>query len=130
MGMFDWIKSSYPLPEAFMGLNQTKDIEEGFGGSMRDYWIDPAGYLWVGDYKGTSTLEVYEEDDPRYDPKFKFLNFEWVPTGVHGKWRVEPITKYVEIYPGTWDGEWEQWPRLKLHFKSGKLQDFEDVTGR
>jgi hypothetical protein len=128
--MFDWVKSSYPLPDSFMGLNQTKDIEEGYGGTMSNYWIDPAGYLWVGTYVGTHTFEVFDEDDPRYDPKFKWLNHEWVPTGVHGKWRVCPITKYVEIYPGQWDGKWEDWPRLKIHFKCGRLIDFVEVTGR
>jgi hypothetical protein len=130
MSMFDWVRSSYPFPEEFQGLLQTKDIEDGFGGTMSNYWIDPAGYLWVGSYVGTHNFEVYEEDDPRYVPDIRWLNHEWVPTGEHGKWRVEPITKYIEVYPGEWDGKWEDWPRLRLHFKSGKLQDFEDVTGQ
>lgn len=97
---------------------------------MSHYWLDPAGYLWVGNYEGTSTLEFIEEGDPRYDPKFKWANHEWVPTGVRGKWRVHPITKYVEIYPAQWSGEWSQWPRLKIHFKNGKLQDFKEMTVR
>jgi len=46
MGMFDWVKSSYPLPEPFMGINQTKDIEEGYSGTMSHFWIDPA-WLFV-----------------------------------------------------------------------------------
>ena len=130
MGMFDYVKSSYPLPETFMGVCQTKDIEEGYSGTLSEYWIDPAGYLWVGNYSGTGTLEFFEEDDPRYDPNAKWANHEMVPTGEHGKWRVHPITKYVEIYPSIFDGQWEQWPRLRLHFRSGKLKDYEDVTGR
>lgn len=130
MGMFDYVRSSYPLPEAFMGTNQCKDIEEFYGGTMSEFWIDPEGYLWCGDYIGTSTMEVYDEGDPRYDPSRKWLNYEIVPTGKHGKWRVHPITKYIEIYPQNWDGKWEDWPRCRLHFKSGKLQDWEDVTGR
>ncbi len=130
MGLFDWVKSSYPLPEPFMGICQTKDIADGFGGSMENFWIAPDGYLWVGYYEDTHTFETFEEDDPRFNPNFPWINHEWVPTGKHGKWRVEPITKYIEIYPQTWDGKWEDWPRLRLHFKSGKLQDFEDVTGR
>ena len=129
MGMFDWVKSSYPLPEEFMGICQTRDMDD-FGGSMSNYWIDPAGYLWVGTYMGTHTFEVFDEDDPRYDPKFKWMNYEWVPTGEHGKFQVHPLTRYLEIYPAEWDGKWEDWPRLRLHFKSGKLQDFEEVTGR
>lgn len=130
MSMFDWFKSSYPLPEAFMVECQTKSIEENYNGTMTHFWLDPAGYLWCGDYKGTSTLEVYEEGDPKYNPEFKWLNHEWVPTGEHGKWRVHPLTKYVEVYPSRWDGKWEDWPRLRLHFKSGKLQDFEETSGQ
>jgi hypothetical protein len=130
VGLFDYLRSTYPLPEPFMGLNHTKDIEDGIGGTMTDYWIDPAGYLWVGSYAGTSTMEVYEEGDPRYNPASKWMNYEIVPTGEHGKWRVHTITKYIEIYPGTWDGKWEDWPRLRLHFKSGRLIEFDDVTGR
>ena len=129
MGMFDWVKSSYPLPEEFMGICQTRDMDD-FGGSMSNYWIDPAGYLWVGTYAETHTFEVYEEDDPRYDPKFRWTNHEWVPTGKHGKFQVHPLTRYLEIYPAEWGGKWETWPRCRLHFKSGKLQDFEVTTGR
>jgi hypothetical protein len=130
MGMFDYVRSSYPLPEPFMGINQTKDIEDFYSGTMTEFWIDPEGYLWCGDYGGTSTFEEIPESDPRYDDKQKFLNFEWVPTGAHGKYHVHPLTKYIEIYPGEFGGKWEDWPRLRLHFKSGRLQEWEDVTGR
>ena len=129
MGLFDWVKSSYPLPKEFMGICQTRDMDD-FGGSMSNYWIDPAGYLWVGTYMGTHTFEVFDEDDPRYDPKFKWMNYEWVPTGEHGKFQVHPLTRYLEIYPAEWDGKWEDWPRCRLHFKSGRLIDFEVTTGR
>ena len=130
MGLFDYVRSSYPLPEPFLGINQTKDIEEDYSGTMTEFWIDPDGYLWCGDYKGTSTFEEISEDDPRYDGKRRFLNFEWVPTGGHGKFHVHPITKYIVIYPEHHDGEWQDWPRLRLHFRRGQLLDFEDVTGR
>lgn len=130
MGMFDWVKSSYPLPEPFMTLNQCKDIEDGYGGTMSHFWIDPAGYLWVGDYKGTHEFHAIPEHDLLYNSDHPWRNFEWLPTGKHGKWQVHPLTKYIEIYPQSWEGEWENWPRLRLHFKSGKLQDWEDVTGR
>jgi hypothetical protein len=131
MGMFDYVRSSYNLGEQFTNVEcQTKDIEEGYSGTMSHFWIDPAGYLWCGDYKGTSTFETIEKDDPRYSSKHLFLNYEWVPTGQRGRYHVHPITKYVEIYPAQWDGLWEDWPRCRLHFKHGKLMDFEDVTGR
>jgi len=129
MGMFDYLRSSYQFPEPFMGLNQTKDIECEIGGSLSNYWVDPDGYLWVGHYDETHNLEFIAKDDPRFSKKYQFLNHEWVQTGKHGKWRVHPITKYVEIYPSQWDGKWEDWPRLRLHFRSGKLQDWVEVTG-
>lgn len=131
MSMFDTVRSSYPLPEPFMGVNQTKDIcNYGVGGTLTDYWLDPAGYLWYGDYSKTHTLEIFDEDDPRYHPDFKWMNYEWVPTGERGKFRQHSLTKYIEIYPEKFDGPWEQWPRLKIHFKSGKLIDFTDITGQ
>ena len=130
MGMFDYVRSSFPFPEPFMGINQTKDIEDGIGGTMSDYWVDPDGYLWCPKYRDTHTFEEILEDDERYNDKTRFLNFEWVPTGKHGKFVPHEITKYIEIYPESWKGKWEDWPRLKLHFKSGKLQDWKDVTGR
>ena len=131
MGMYDTIRSSYDLGEQFTDVElQTKDIEEGYGGTMTDYWLDPEGYLWYGDYTGTSSMEIYEEGHPKYDPDKKFMNFDWIPTGVRGKYKVHPITKYINVYPTNWKGQWEDWPRLKLHFKLGKLQDYEDITGQ
>ena len=131
MGMFDFLKSSYDLGPTFTNVElHTKGIEEDYGGTMSHFYIDPSGFLWCGNYTGTSTFEIIEKDDPRYDPKFLWTNHEWVPTGLHGKWRVHTLTKYVEVYPSQWDGDWVNWPRLRLHFKSGKLQDFQEVTGR
>ena len=131
MSMFDWVRSSYNLGEQFTNVEcQTKDIEEGYSGTMSHFWIDPAGYLWVGDYIGTSSMEIYEECHPKYNSERSWLNFEWIPTGVHGKYRVHPITKYIEIYPATWEGQWEDWPRCRIHFKYGRVVEYEDVTGR
>lgn len=125
MGMFDYFKSSYDLGEQFTNVVcQTKDIEDGYGGTMTNYWLDPAGRLWCPHYRDTHTFEIIEEDDPRYNPKMKFLNYEWVPTGVRGKYRQHCITKYIEIYPAEWDGKWEDWPRCQLHFRYGILQDY------
>ena len=130
MGMFDYFRSSYNLGEQFTNVEcHTKDIEEyGISGTMTHYWLDPNGVLWYPDYRGTNTFETIEKDDPRYSEKHGFLNFEWVPTGQHGTYQPHYITKYIEIYPATWDGEWEDWPRLKLHFKRGILQDYERIT--
>lgn len=131
MGMFDYFRSSYDLGEQFTNVVcQTKDIEDGIGGTMTDYWLDPAGHLWQPTYVGTHDFCEITEDDPRYNSKVNLFNFEWIPTGVHGKYQPCYITKYVEVYPANWEGEWEDWPRMKLHFRCGKLQDYEDITGR
>jgi hypothetical protein len=107
---------------------QTKDIEEfGIGGSMTEYWLDPAGKLWCPNYTGTHTFEEIAKDDERYSEKHAFLNFEWIRTGAHGKYKPHPITKYIEVYPARWEGEWEDWPTLRLHFIGGVLQDFIQV---
>ena len=100
MGMFDYFRSSYDLGEQFTNVVcQTKDIEEGIGGTMTDYWLDPSGKLWHPRYIGCHTIEIYEEGHPRYDPNAKWANFEWIPTGARGKLQHHPITKYIEIYP-------------------------------
>jgi len=131
MGMMDYFRSSYDLGEQFTNVTcQTKDIEDCIGGTMTHYWLDPNKVLWRPDYVGTSTFEEIPEEDPRYNEKLKFLNFEWVPTGKKGKFVQHEITKYVEIYPERWEGAWEDWPRLRLHFKRGILQDYENITGR
>ena len=131
MGMFDYFRSSYDLGEPFTNVVcQTKDIEEGIGGTMTDYWLDPAGQLWYPRYHNTHTFEEISEDDERYNDKARFLNFEWIPTGKHGKFVPHEITKYIEIHPEGWKGKWEDWPRLLLHFKRGILQDYEKVPKR
>lgn len=127
--MFDYFRSSYDLGEQFTNVVcQTKDIEDGIGGTMTNYWLDPNGILWYPSYIGTHTLEDIKEDDPRYS-KVGFFNFEWIPTGLHGRYQPHFLTKYVEISPEGWKGAWEDWPRLKLHFKRGIIQDYEDITG-
>ncbi len=129
LGMFDYLRSSYDLGEQFTNtIFQTKDIEEGYGGTMTDYWIDPAGRLWAPYYSDTHTFEEIKKDDERYDDKMLFLNFEWIPTGKHGVYKPHEITKYIEIYPQDWKGEWEDCPRLRLHFRYGIIQEYTDIT--
>jgi len=132
MGMMDFVRSSYDLGEQFTDTRlQTKDIEEyGIGGTLSQYWISPDGVLYLIDYTKTQDLKVYEPGDPEYNEERSWLNFEWIPNGNHGKISPWMITKYIEVYPEQWEGKWEDWPRLKLHFRYGKLQDYEDITGR
>ena len=129
MGMFDYLRSSYNLGESFTNVEcQTKDIEYGISGTMTLYWLDPAGQLWKPEYNGTHTFEEITKDDERYDEKRLFLNFEWIPTGKRGRYVPHRITKYVEVYPSGWKGDWHDWPRCRLHFEDGVLKNFKDVT--
>lgn len=131
MGMFDTIRSSYDLGPHFTNVEcQTKDIEEyGIGGTLSFYWIDPAGYLYNIDYSHTADFVQIGEDDERYHSEKTYLNFIWEPNGNHGKVLVHGLTKYVEIYPANWEGKWQDWPRLRIHFRYGRIQDYTDVTG-
>ncbi len=132
MSMFDTIRSSYNLGTEFTEVElQTKDIEDyGIGGTMSYYWISPDGILYYIDYVKTANFVKLEKDDPEYNEKIAFLNFKWVPNGNHGKVKPHMITKYINVYPSNWKGDYKKWPTLKLHFRYGKLQDFEDITGK
>jgi hypothetical protein len=125
MGLYDCVRSSYNLGEHFTEtICQTKTIEDDYGGTMTDYWIDPAGRLWYPEYKDTHDFVYIDEGNPEYNPDKKFMNFKWVPTGKRGKVIHHKITKYIEIYPHQWKGAWEDWPTIRLHFVDGILKDF------
>ena len=125
MGMFDYVRSSYYFDEDFKGQCQTKDIENGIGGTMSQYWINPDGQLCLIDYSHTADFVELKEGDEGYDEKRGWLNFQWVPNGTHGKVRAISLTKYVVIYPENWKGKWEDWPECRIHFKNGIVQDYD-----
>ena len=130
MGMFDYIRSSYDLGENFTDTClQTKDIEDGIGGTMSQYWISPNGVLYYIDYTNTADFVEIKEGEDNYDEIRRWCNFRWVPNGNHGKISPCMLTKYIEVYPDQWEGKWENWPRLKLHFFYGKLIGYGDTTG-
>lgn len=128
--MFDYLKSSYDLGPQFTNVTcQTKDIEDyGIGGTMSTYWISPSGGLYYLDYAHTVDFVEIKEDDEEYNDKHLWCNFKWVPNGSHGKVTPWRITKYIEIHIPEWKGPWETWPRCRLHFVEGKLQDFMHIT--
>lgn len=131
MGLFDTISSSYNLGEQFTNAElQTKDIEDyGIGGTMSHYWISPDGVLYLIDYHNTADFVQITEENPEYNSKHLWLNFQWIPNGTHGKVRPHMITKYVSVYPAQWNGDYSVCPTLKLHFKYGRLVEYEDITG-
>jgi len=127
MGMFDYVRSSYDLGEHFTNTRcQTKDIDN----TMTDYWLSPSGQLYIIDYSHTADFVELKEGDEGYNAEVPLFNFQWIPNGNHGKVSPLYLTRYVSIYPEGWGGEWKEWPTLKLHFRYGKLVDYEDVTGK
>ena len=128
MGLFNYFYSSFDLGPNFTNvLCQTKTL--GIE-CMDQYWLDPAGELFRVDYNSTGKLELIEEGDPRFNPDRLFLNYEIVETGERGK--VEPayLTCYAEVYHNRFEGLWEHWPLMRLHFRHGRLIDWDDITGR
>jgi hypothetical protein len=128
VGMFDYVRSSYYFDEHFSVNCQTKDIEDGIGGTMSQYWISPDGQLYIVDYTRTADFVELKEGDEGYNDKLALLNFRWIPNGTHGKVRPCNITKYVTLYPENWEGKWEDWPDCRIHFKNGIVQNYEILT--
>ena len=130
MGMMDYLRSSYDLGPQFTNVElQTKDIEDCIGGTMSHYWLSPDGHLYTIDYSHTADFVQINEGDEDYNNKHKFMNFKWVPNGNKGKVSPVMLTKYIRVYLSRWDGEWTDWPTLKLHFKYGRMLEYEDITG-
>ena len=129
MGMFDTIRSSFDLGPDFTNVElQTKDIEDGIGGTMSEYWLDPHGYLYYIDYSHTADFVELNKSDDDYDETYGWRNFRWVPNGNKGKITPCMITKYITVYPAKWEGAYEDWPTCKIHFKYGRLMDYEYLT--
>jgi len=126
--MFDYVRSSYYFDEHFLDNCQTKDIEEGYDGTMSQYWISPDGQLYLIDYSHTADFVELKEGDEGYNDKSAIFNFKWIPNGTHGKVRPWNITKYVVIYPEQWEGQWDDWPDCRIHFKNGIVQNYEILT--
>jgi hypothetical protein len=131
MGMFDYFRSSYDLGEVFTDTCcHTKDIDDFSSGSMAQYWLSPDGQLYLIDYSHTANFVELKEGDEGFHPerKLRFLNFQWIPNGERGKVRPTSLTKYITVYPERFDGEWQDLPKCHLHFKQGKLQDYEHLS--
>jgi hypothetical protein len=127
MGLFDYVRCAAPLDDR-VGINdvfQTKDLDC----CMKNYWIDPAGYLWQKD--NADTYDIIEESE---ESLFKARqNREWLPpfrpvlNGNHGRVYPERLTRTVTIYPANWRSKvrdklrHSDWPTYELVFRDGKL---------
>jgi len=111
--MYDTVRSSYPLGEQFTGELQTKEIEACLGGTMTTYWISPAGELFEMDYRFTQDLVPNTTSE--------FFPYRCEPNGNHGKVKALNLTKSVEVYPASFDGNWEDWPTKTIFFINGVI---------
>ena len=122
MGMFDTVRCDYPIGPAFEGECQSKEFDKFVGGTMSFYYIDPHGYLFDVDTRGTWEW-VRNPLGPRPWPYTK------IQTGRKGRLRaLTHYTDYVTIYPSHWDGSWTDWPEARLHIVNGKIQSVTHST--
>lgn len=117
MGMFDYVRSSYPLfsPEMDTRL-QTKSLDC----LMNQFWIDPAGRLWEIDYSETVDYEDHREPGDTPFQALMKMNVA-VPNGRHGKVKPARFTGTVKVYPQEWTGPWDRWPERHLIFVCGEM---------
>lgn len=110
MGMFDTIRSSYPLGDWHTGVKQelqTKSLDS----FMDDYWISPEGELFKVEYHDCFTPI----------PSERHFGFDWEPTGNNGKVRASDYSGEIILYPARWEGSWEDWPEVKLFMFRGQI---------
>ncbi len=88
-------------------------------GNCSLYNLSPNGELFLIYTNESSDYEMVGQDDPRYDEKHPWKNWNIIPNGVHG--RVSPViyTGWVNLVP-----RWlEDRPNTKLiQFVEGKSQ--------
>ena len=106
MGMFDYIRSSYPIGEHLTDKQlQTKDLVC----CMEHYYIDPAGHLFAVDYSGVSD---WEADDTN-----KFWPYKRVANGNHGKVTPVIMTGDVRVY----NADGDDWYESTILFLRGNI---------
>ena len=101
MGMFDTVRSSYPLisPESDREL-QTKDLDC----LMENYWISPAGQLYRIDLCAAFDREVVREE--LRERPWHFV--QWVRNGRHGTLSACDHTALVTLYPAQPHQPWAE----------------------
>ena len=116
MGLFDEVRSSYPLIDDVSDLHlQTKDLDC----LMLNYWISPAGQLYevrISDAYTSQAVEVGSRKHP-------WQLIKWVRNGKHGTVSPCTHTALVRLYPAQWQGDWENWPECKVYLRNGVIRE-------
>lgn len=121
MGMFDTIRSDYPI------FGQPDDQQLQFkveDSAMQTFWINRAGELYLIEYSGTQDCEPIPAEE--LDPKRPWRTMKIVPNGMHG--RVSPcgFWGHLHVYPARPPvGDLEE---KVIVFEQGKLIHVGDTT--
>ena len=110
MGLFDYIRCSYPLPggHADSGEFQTKDTPSQF---MDHYEIREDGSLWHEDY------DTEDRSDPRAEG---VMSLAGMMTRVRKRWeKDESFTGEIRFYRGSCE---EDWREFSAYYIKGTLQ--------
>lgn len=147
MGMYDYIKCEYPLPDAHMqdALFQTKDTEAMY---LEHYTITRDGKLV---HHGVAYGETPPEERPYYDPEIKGFksavdefcgSISETPTGdieipYHGDvyfytsvgWFADGTKTYrisdgqgQRVTDGPWESATEEWFEYQARFTNGRVE--------
>jgi len=113
MGMFDTVRSSYPLidPEADLEL-QTKDLDC----LMNQFWISPVGQLYRVEFcSAYDAVEISEE--LRQSP---WQMIQWLRNGKHGSVTPDYRSALIRLYPGRVMAD-QQWREVKVYLRHGNV---------
>lgn len=123
MGMFDTVRSSYPLlgPELDLEL-QTKDLEC----AMLTYWLDPAGQL----YEINACCAFDGVVVPKDERQWPWQTVRWEPNGQHGVVRPVFTTALMHVVSPLYRGPWEKRPEACVYLRDGQVVErVEGVSG-
>lgn len=112
MGMFDTVRSSYPLLGGELDLElQTKDLEC----LMLHYWLSPAGELFQVDACSAFNGVVVPEGEREHP----WQTVRWEPSGEHGVVRPVRSTVLMHVVSARWDGPWQERPEACVYLRDG-----------
>ena len=77
---FDYVRCSMDIGNLTDLTLETDSLRT----KMERYWVSPNGQLFVIDYNGTHDFLILGEDDPEYDHKYSWRNYDVIPNGSHG----------------------------------------------
>ncbi len=114
MGMFDTVRSSYPLIDEITDRDlQCKD----FDCVMTNYWISPEGQLFNVNFRDAFTYR----EKPVVQRRFVWDKVVWEPNGDHGHVSPDYRTCMARLYGAApKEGPWSE---ALVYIKHGLIKD-------